>query len=133
MPTWRRRTLGVTFALLAGSVALILPAVAGVGASAPLLAAVLLTGVALAAVRTRLDALPTVWELDPEIYAGDLWIGPVLAVATVLLVEPSATAGELQSLGGVLGFLGMVNYFLRPLYLYLYDLVRRVAPGDSPA
>lgn len=133
MTDWRRQTLGVTFALLAGSVVLILPAVAGIGASVPLFAAVLLTGVALAAVRTRLDVLPTVWEQEPETYAGDLWIGPVLAVVTVLLIEPSATPGELQSLGGLLGFVGMLNYFLRPLYLYLYDLVRRVVPGNSPA
>lgn len=130
MGVWRERTLVLTFVLLAGSLALILPAALGVGASGPLLGVVLATGAVLAALRPRLATLPTVLEHDIGVYARELWLGPVVAVAVVAVVDTGASAGELQALGGLLGLLGMLNYFLRPVYFLLYDLLRRVVPGD---
>ena len=49
----------------------------------------------------------------------------VLAALPVVL-EPTASAEELQALGGIVGLVGMVNYFLRPVYLLLYSLVQAV-------
>jgi hypothetical protein len=45
------------------------------------------------------------------------------------VVEPSATPAEVQALGGLLGLVGMANYFLRPLYLFAYDLLETLRGG----
>jgi hypothetical protein len=129
MTDWQEQTLSVTFALLAGSVVLIVPGLAGLGASLPLLVAVLGVGVSLATLRRRLAELPPLMGQAVGPHARDLWVGPVVAVLAVFVVEPSATAGELQSIGGLLGFVGMVNYFLRPLYLFLFGLAGRLLPN----
>lgn len=126
MAVWRERTLALTFVLLAASVVLILPGLVGVGASGPLLGVVLALGAVLAALRPRLGSLPTVLGYDIRPCARELWLGPVVAVAAVAVVDTGVSAGELQSLGGLLGLLGMLNYFLRPVYLLLYDLLRRL-------
>ena len=129
MTDWRERTLGVTFSLLAGSVVLIAPGLAGFGASLPLLAGVLGVGVGLAAIRRRLAGLSPVLGLTVGPHARDLWVGPPVAVLAVLAIEPSATAGELRSIGGLLGLVGMINYFLRPVYLFLFGLAGRLLSG----
>lgn len=109
------RTQRLTVALLAASVALAVPGFAGLGSSIAL-AAVLaaITGV-LFVLRDPLG------NLDP----GDgrartrhlriLWVGPLLG-AVAVLVAPWASPGELQALGGLCGLIGMLNYFLRPVY-----------------
>jgi hypothetical protein len=48
-------------------------------------------------------------------YGTVLWLGPVVAIVVCLLAF-GATPSELQSLGGLVGLAGMVNYFLRPVY-----------------
>jgi len=130
MGTWRERTITLTFVLLTGSLTLILPGLLGVGASGPLLGVVLAAGAVLAALRPRLATLPTVLKHDIGVYARELWLGPVVAVAVVAVADTGASAGELQTLGGLLGLVGMLNYFLRPIYFLLYDLLRRVVPAD---
>jgi hypothetical protein len=52
-----------------------------------------------------------------------LWAGPLVA-AGVMLVGWGATPGELQSLGGVVGLVGMVNLLLRPVYHYTIAAAR---------
>mgnify|MGYP000645744750 CR=1 FL=1 len=48
--------------------------------------------------------------------------GPALAAVATALVF-GATPAEVQTVGGLLGFLGMVNYFLRPVYHMAYSFV----------
>lgn len=62
--------------------------------------------------------------------AGDAYLrsippAPLLAGAVVLWFS-SASAGELQTLGGVIGLLALVNHLLRPVYGLGYRLVVRV-------
>lgn len=48
----------------------------------------------------------------------------ITTLATVIAaVWAGASPGELQTLGGVVGLLGMANYFLRPVYHLLADVV----------
>jgi hypothetical protein len=44
-----------------------------------------------------------------------------------LLLVPGASPEELQALGGIAGFVGMINYFLRPVYFLVYSLLKRLA------
>lgn len=135
MENWKERTLSVTVVLLFTSAVLMLPALAGVGASLPFLGALVVLAGTLAAGRGALGELPVVLEYDLGRFARDLWVGPLVGVLIVLLIAPTATPVELQVIGGVAGLVGMTNYFLRPLYLYLYGVVRGlVASGrDSSA
>lgn len=59
-----------------------------------------------------------------EIHAETLWIGPALA-AVVLVLFGDLTPGELQTVGALIGLLGMANYLLRPLYLLVGSLLSR--------
>ncbi len=98
---------------------------AGVGASLPLALAL---GAASVAAFLGRDSLPTVGRVlghDLDRYLRDAWTALGLAALTVLL-GTGATPGELQALGGLLGLLGMVNYFLRPAYLLAIELVERL-------
>jgi len=54
-----------------------------------------------------------------------LWLAPGLA-ALPLPLELGATPAELQALGGLLGLVGMANYFLRPIYLLSYAVGRKL-------
>lgn len=115
----------VTVVLLVASVCLILPGLAGVGATVALAAGLGVTAVVLAALRATLAAAPTVLGSDLSNYAPDLWLAPLVA-AGVIVAFSGATAAELQSLGGVAGFVAMVNYFLSPVYGFVYRLVVRL-------
>lgn len=125
MEDWRELTFRATVVLLVTSFVLIGPGLAGVGASLALTLALVALGLALVAARPYAATLPTVVELDLGTYAQDLWLGPLLG-ATILVFFPDASPTELQALGGFAGLLGMVNYFVRPLYFYLYALVSSV-------
>lgn len=125
MEDWRERTLRATVVLLVTSVALVGPGFAGLGASAPLTGALVAIALVLVALRAELSQLPTVAGHDLGQYARDLWLGVALA-AVVLVVFRDASPAEVQALGGFAGFVGMVNYFLRPLYLFVLDLFVRL-------
>jgi hypothetical protein len=124
MEDWKERTLSVTVVLLATSAVLMLPALAGVGVSLPFLGALVVVAGALAAGRSMLAELPVVLEYDLGRHARDLWVGPLVGVVMVLLIAPTAAPVELQAIGGIAGLVGMFNYFVRPLYLYLYGVIR---------
>jgi hypothetical protein len=130
MSVWRERALTLTFVFLAASVALIGPSLLGLRPSGPVLAVLLATGGLLAALRPALTKLPAVMGYDVAPHARELWLGPVVGVVMVVLLAPGGTSGELQTVGGVAGLLGMFNYFLRPLYFYDHDLLRRYLPTD---
>lgn len=115
----------VTVVFLVTSVFLIGPGLAGVGASVPFAIGLGVTAVLLAGIRNKLAAAPTVLGYDLSNYAPDLWLAPLLA-AVVLVVFPDATTAELQSLGGVAGFVAMLNYFLIPVYGFVYGLAVRI-------
>jgi len=117
-----RRVTGVC---LVASVFLLVPAVAGTGASMLLTVVLAGGGLLCVSVRPRLQELPTVGRLHPGRYAQDIWLSLFLA-ATLFVAFPDATAGELQTLGGVAGFVGMVNYFVTPVYVFVYSQVTRL-------
>lgn len=126
----RHGTMRVTALLLVAAALAIGLGVSGVGASLPLVVGFLALAGGLYAIG------PDPGRFDPVagIHVGDilnsLWLAP-LVVAAVLLVRLSATPGEVQAIGGLLGLAGMANYFLRPVYLLGYDLVS--ALRDSSA
>lgn len=115
----------VTVVLLVTSALLIGPGLAGIGASVPFAAGLGVAAVVLAGVREQLGAAPTVLGYDLSEYAPDLWLAPLVA-AGALVFFPSATPAELQSLGGVAGFVAMVNYFLMPVYGFAYSVAVRI-------
>lgn len=117
-----RRATGVC---IVASVFLLAPAVAGEGASVLLTVALAGGGLLCVSVRSRLKELPTIGGFQLAHYAQDIWLSVFLAAA-LLVVFPDATAGELQTLGGVTGFIGMVNYFVTPVYLFVYSQVARL-------
>lgn len=60
-----------------------------------------------------------------DAYLRSIPPAPSLAGAVVLWFA-GASAGELQTLGGVIGLLALVNHLLRPVYGLGYRLVVRV-------
>ena len=130
MERCRVLTRRATAVLLVSSGVLILPGLAGVGASLPFIAVLAVAGVGLALARDEFARIPSVLGSDIERYASDIWMAPLVAVA-VLVVFSDASAPELQALGGFVGFAGMLNYFLGPVYLFVYGMgvrtVRAVA------
>lgn len=54
------------------------------------------------------------------------WVGPLVA-AFVFAAFSDATPKELQTLGAVIGLIGMFNYLLRPLYFFVGEIVTRLA------
>lgn len=52
------------------------------------------------------------------------WVGPLVA-AFVFAAFSDATAKELQTLGAVIGLVGMFNYLLRPLYFFVGEILTR--------
>lgn len=117
-----RVTMEATVHLLVAGLLLIAASVAGVDGSVAFVGGLLVAAVALFAVRGRVPPVGTVFGHDLQRTLGDLWIAPALA-ATTTAVSLGATPGELQSLGGVLGLVAMLNYFLRPIYYGVYSLV----------
>ena len=114
-----------TVILLTAGLSLVAVGTAGVAASLLLvLASVVLAGVT----RVVTDAVevPATDGVTVRTVATDLWIGPALA-AVVLVLWLDATPGEVQALGGMVGLVGMLNYFLRPFYHLIYELGQRLA------
>lgn len=119
-----------TVVLVVASLVLILPGLAGFGASLTL--TLVLGAVSLAALSLRdvLADLPDVATHDLGRYASDLWLAPLVAVLAIAAF-PNASPTELQALGGMAGFIGMVNYFVRPLYLLGYSFLRSLVARPS--
>lgn len=123
MTRWSVRLLRLTIVCLATSATLILPGIAGLDPSLPLAGALFVLGAACVAVRDRLTDLPTVVGYDLGRYGQDLWLAGVLG-GLVVLLGPAESAVELLTLGGVVGLLGMANYFLRPVFVTILDVLR---------
>jgi hypothetical protein len=120
---WSVRLLRFTVVCLATSATLIAPGVAGLAPSLPLAGALFALGAACAAVRDDLSSLPTAVGYDLGRYGQDLWLAGVLG-GLVVLLGPGESAVELLTLGGLVGLVGMANYFLRPIFVTILDGVR---------
>lgn len=125
MQHWPDRLLQATAVLLLASVLLVAPGAAGLGTSIPLAFALAALAGVLFVLRDRLAALGPVAGLPLGGYLHVAWVGPLVAAAAVVL-SPGASPGELQAIGGFCGLLGMVNYFLRPVYALAIGLVRSI-------
>jgi len=125
MERWRDEPeVRLTLALLAGAAVLVALGTAGVGGSVVLVVALAALTVFARFAGGRL--LDTAWRrADPHGYVADLWVGFLVAGVAVLLVL-DATSGEVQALGGLVGLVGMANYFLRPVYRILFALGQRI-------
>ncbi|MDT3434047.1 hypothetical protein [Haloarcula sp. 1CSR25-25] len=121
----RHGTIQVTVLLLVAAALAIGFGVAGVGASLPVVAGLLALTVVLYVARPDGDRFGSAGGVDVDGIVQALWLAP-LVTALALVVRLSATPGEMQAIGGLLGLAGMANYFLRPLYLLGYDLVSAV-------
>ncbi|ACV46843.1 MULTISPECIES: hypothetical protein [Halomicrobium] len=119
------RAMEATALLLVASVLLIGASLAGIGGGVPLVAVLALIAVTLAAGRERLPRPGRRLGQDLDRYVRDLWVAPALAAAASAFVF-GATPAEIQTVGGLLGFVGMVNYFLRPVYHAGYSLAGRL-------
>jgi len=125
----RTGTMQVTVLCLVAAGTLLALGAAGIPASPALLAFLLALSAGL--YYTRPDASAgRVLGIDVDSLLATLWLAPALAALPVLL-EPTASAEELQALGGLVGLAGMLNYFLRPMYLLGYSLVEAVQERGS--
>lgn len=110
---------------LVASGLLIAASLLDVGGSLGLVAVLGVLAALLAAGKDRLPQPGIVLSHNLDLYLRDLWGGPALAaVATVVVL--GASPAEVQTVGGLIGFVGMVNYFLRPVYHMGYSLAERV-------
>jgi hypothetical protein len=126
MERWRDEPeVRLSLALLAGAAVLVALGSAGVGGSVALVVG--LAALTVLASVAGDELLDTAWRrVDPHGYVADLWVGFLVAgVAVVLFLD--ATPGEVQALGGLVGLVGMANYFLRPVYRILFALGQRIA------
>jgi len=118
MDVWAERSLRLTAVCLVASALLILPAVAGIAPSTVLAFALAVLGLGALAVREQLASLPTTIGYDLGRYGQDLWLAGLVG-ALVVVAGPATSPAELQALGGIVGVVGMANYFLRPILLTL--------------
>lgn len=119
-----------TALLLVAAVALIGASLLGLGGSLPLAGVLAVASVGLFLARHALADLAADYYLLVRVLE-DCWIGTTAATLTVV-VSLGTTPGELQTLGGLIGLVGMLNYFLRPLYRLTYRLGRRLTDGANP-
>lgn len=128
MDDWRLRSSRATYVLLVASFLLIGPGIAGFGPTVPLAGGLAALAIGLRAVRDRLRTLPSLVGYDLGWYARDSWLGALVATP-VVLVGLGGPPAELQALGGITGLVGMLNYFLRPLYLLVASVLLNLVRG----
>ncbi|QSG08165.1 hypothetical protein [Halapricum desulfuricans] len=118
------RVTGATTAIaLVAAAVLLAPAFAGFGASLALaVVAVGLTVLAFLAREAIRTLAPVPWL---QLHFETVWVGAAVA-ALVLVAFAGVTPAELQTLGAVVGLLGLFNYLLRPIYLTLGSVLTRV-------
>lgn len=116
--------LRVTLVLLTGGFCLVGAGTAGLGGSPWLALGLFGLGAALRVVGTAVRD-SSLGRFDDDVVT-DLWVGPVV-VGVVVLAWLDASAGEVQALGGLVGLVGMANYFLRPVYYLVYGVGTRLA------
>ena len=114
-----------TVGSVAASAGLIAAGLAGLGGGLALAGGFGLAGGFLWWAGDRLAAAPTVVGYDLGWYASRLWIGALVAGGVAALAV-GFSPSELQSVGGVVGMLGLGNHVLRPIYVYGLRLAARV-------
>ncbi|MBX0295668.1 hypothetical protein [Haloarcula nitratireducens] len=124
----RSGTMQVTMLLLVAGFMLLALGLAGAPSSIQLAIVLCGLGAALYVTRPGEGEVGYVAGIDVDSLLSALWLAPIIA-AVPLVFEVGATGEEVQALGGMLGLIGMANYFLRPVYLLLYGLVRSVRGG----
>jgi len=112
-------TMQVTVLCLIASGTLLALGAAGVPASLALVAFLLVLSAGLYYTRPDADG-GRLLGIDIGRLLATLWLAPALS-ALAVVVEPTASPAELLALGGLVGLAGMLNYFLRPVYLLAYS------------
>lgn len=112
-------TMQVTVLCLIASGTLLALGAAGVPASLALVAFLLVLSAGLYYTRPDTDG-GRLLGIDIGRLLATLWLAPALS-ALAVVVEPTASPAELLALGGLVGLAGMLNYFLRPVYLLAYS------------
>jgi hypothetical protein len=120
---FQRRVLSVTVSLLVAA-ALVIP-VGFVGLSPGVLVTLLLFAIGGALYVGR-DTLRE-YGLPDVLWVGAVIGGLVMLVGTLIDASP----GELQTLGGLVGLVGVANSLLRPIYELAYAGVQRLRQSGS--
>lgn len=118
---WIRQATGVGFT---AGILLIAFGLAGLEATLGLATGVLVVGVAGIAVRRTLRG--TIDHPAFAAYLASVPLAPLLAGAVVVAFL-GASPGELQTLGGVLGLLAILNHMFRPVYALVSALCSRIS------
>lgn len=126
----RSGTIQVTALFLVASGLLLALGLADISSSLPVVVFLLLLAGGLVLTRPGEGEVGRVRNVDLGALLGHLWAAPALA-ALPLLLELGATPEEVVALGGILGLLGMANYFLRPVYLLVYGVVRSISDASK--
>ena len=127
--TIRSGTIQLTALFLVASGLLLALGLAGISSSLLIAAFLFALAVGLALTRPDEGSVGRIRNVDLDALLRSLWIAPALSAVT-LLFELGATPEEVVALGGILGLLGMANYFLRPIYLLAYGIIRSLT-ADS--
>lgn len=121
---WRIRQ--GTAAGFVGGLLLIGFGLVGQVASLPLALLLVVVGVVGLALRHHLYGLVNSDTLEAYLTAAPA--APLIA-GTIMGFFNGATPGELQTLGGIVGLLALLNHLLRPLYGLVYHLLTRLSKG----
>lgn len=126
MTELREQVLRITVVLVGASAVLIPPSLLDIGGSWMFVGVSVLFGAGLFFVRDLFAQFPPALNVEVGEYLPAIWLAPIVAAGAVVIAGPSVSPGELQALGGIAGFVGVVNYLLRPVYLFVYGLGKRV-------
>lgn len=119
-----RVTRVVTSVSLVAAALLLAPGFAGLSPSASLAGGVFVLALVAFVFRDQLVPYFDYPWLEPHVDSA--WVGPLVA-AFLLVSFRGATPGELQTVGAVVGLIGMFNYLLRPIYFVITDVAVRIS------